>query len=229
MADWKERLRQSRQESEQQNKADQDSENLIYQRLFRYLDKFNIRELLDDVKNEVWQAGDIRRAYGNNGTGGKCAVLQLYHIYEDVEEKYVGTTRRGTLGEDFSSYTGTGYYEKVNKNVFLAIGAVSIPYDYNPEPHNYSGSLIKAGDYMYLAFPVPGYNKLDEWGFDGNRNAGTEYISLAFKDEKILEFVKDGLLKRVGKGFRNWLPLNLQAEGKKNIEKYRSQGLLRNG
>lgn len=227
MENWLERLRQAKQTSEQKSKEDNERENVLYQRLFSYLDKFKVRKLLEDVKNEVWEAGNIREVHGNNGSGGICAALQLYYTYEAAREIYQRDRYTGAFGQDLSHFWGTGFYETVYENVFLAVGAVSIPRDFNPEPTRYRDSLIKAGDYMYLVSLLPD-RELRGWGFDGSRG-GTSFINLSSQDQKISEFVEKGLLSRISSGYRSWLPLNLKDKGKKDIERYRSQGLLRKG
>lgn len=233
MANWQERLRQAKQNSEQENKKDKEQENALYQRLFGYLDKFKVRKLLEDVKREVWEVGSIREvndgANVSDGKGGLCAALQLYYIYEDAQQIYQSYSRRGTFGEDLSGSYRTGFYKIVNRNIGLAVGSVYIPRDFNPEPTTYSSSLIKAGDYMYLAFTTPGEQALKKWGFSGVSTGGTPFINLSSQDQKVSEFIEERLLKRVGADFRIWLPLNLKEEGKKNIERYMSQGLLRKG
>ena len=224
MANWQERLRQAKQESEQENKKANEQENALYQRLFGYLDKFKVMQLLDDVRSNVWEVGSVRKV-----SGGKCAALQLYYRYQDAQQIYQSYSRRGLLGEDLSGSYGTDFYEVVDKNIALAVGAVAIDRDFNPEPTQYSSSLIKAGDYMYLAFTVPGDQAFRErgWKFKGVRSAGTPFINLSSQDQKVSEFIEEGLLKRVSPSFGSWLPLNLQKEGQGNIAKYRSQGLLR--
>lgn len=230
MANWQERIRKALEPEQQRLKVRQDSERLRAQQekdrkleivrqeqekateirteLLSTLEKIGARDLLEQVRKEVWTVGTVDPTYSYrmlgvyySRIGFPCVFLALRYQYKSAYEKmtkgyYSAFPMQRETTSGFHGGQPTGNWRVFTAETSLVVKAYCVP-------HTYTGRNDE------LRLGVDNSYTLEHWD---NLAHNSSTLSRESLDKLLLE---DCTRRTLGKS----LPLQLKARGKAEIER----------